>query len=199
MSKFNYLYLYIIILQLYSSNELNFKSFDIFKPNHIPYIQGHRGVNKEFPENTLRSFQNAIDNGIDGVELDIWLSRDNIPIVVHGSLFGFLFFHYKKAFGFVTNYFLDELKKLEVRNGNDKMPTLEEVFILSKGKLFLNIEIKDRRCDRLFPILIDLIKKYDMFDQISISSFHHKYAKYVQEFNLNNNKKIEFGFLYGKK
>ena len=38
-----------------------------------------------------------------------------------------------------------------------------------------------------------------MFDQISISSFHHKYAKYVQEFNLNNNKKIEFGFLYGKK
>ena len=199
MSKFNYLYLYIIILQLYSSYQLNFKSFDIFKPNHIPYIQGHRGVNKEFPENTLRSFQNAIDNGIDGVELDIWLSKDNIPIVVHGSLFGFLFFHYKKAFGFVTNYFLDELKKLEVRNGNDKMPTLEEVFILSKGKLFLNIEIKDRRCDRLFPILIDLIKKYDMFDQISISSFHHKYAKYVQEFNLNNNKKIEFGFLYGKK
>ena len=78
MSKFNYLYLYIIILQLYSSNQLNFKSFDIFKPNHIPYIQGHRGVNKEFPENTLRSFQNAIDNGIDGVELDIWLSKDNI-------------------------------------------------------------------------------------------------------------------------
>ena len=72
MSKFNYLYLYIIILQLYSSYQLNFKSFDIFKPNHIPYIQAHRGVNKEFPENTLRSFQNAIDrkSGLGAERLD---------------------------------------------------------------------------------------------------------------------------------
>ena len=112
---------------------------------------------------------------------------------------GFLLFYYKNAFGFVRNYYLHELKKLEVRKGNDRMPTLEEVFQLCKGKLFINIEIKDSRCDKIFPILIDLIKKYDMFEQISISSFNHKYAKYVQEFNKNNNKKIEFGFLYGKK
>ena len=196
--KYSFLY-YLLILQILFSNELNLKSFEIFKPNHIPYIEGHRGVNKEFPENTLRAFQNALDNEIDGVELDIWLSKDNIPVVVHGSFMGFLFFYYKKAFGFVRNYLLDELKKLEVRNGEDKMPTLEEVFKLSKDKLFINIEIKDGRSDRLFPILIDLIKKYDMFEQISISSFHHKYAKLVQEFNQNNNKKIEFGFLYGKK
>lgn len=178
---------------------LSLKSFEIFKPNHIPYIEGHRGVNKEYPENTLRAFQNALDNEIDGVELDVWLSKDNIPVVVHGWFMGFLYFHYKKAFGFVRNYLLNELKQLEVRNGDDKMPTLEEVFKLSKGKLFINIEIKDRRCDKLFPILIDLIKKYDMFEKISISSFHHKYAKYVYEFNQNNNKKIEFGFLYRKK
>ena len=38
-----------------------------------------------------------------------------------------------------------------------------------------------------------------MFEKISISSFHHKYAKYVSEFNKNNDKKIEFGFLYRKK
>ena len=196
--KYSFLY-YLLILQILFTNELNLKSFEIFKPNHIPYIEGHRGVNKEFPENTLRAFQNALDNEIDGVELDIWLSKDNIPVVVHGSFMGFLFFYYKKAFGFVRNYLLDELKKLEVRNGEDKMPTLEEVFKLSKDKLFINIEIKDGRSDRLFPILIDLIKKYDMFEQISISSFHHKYAKLVQEFNQNNNKKIEFGFLYGKK
>ena len=66
------------------SYSLSLKSFEIFKPNHIPYIEGHRGVNKEFPENTLRAFQNALDNEIDGVELDVWLSKDNIPVVVHG-------------------------------------------------------------------------------------------------------------------
>ena len=197
MSKF--LSFLLITLQIISTYQLNFKSFDIFKPNHIPYIQGHRGVNKEFPENTLRSFKNALDNNIDGIELDIWLSKDNVPVVVHGSFMGFLFFHYKRAFGFVRNYYLHELKQLEVRNGNDKMPTLEEVFQLCKGKLFINIEIKDGRYDKLFPVLIDLIKKYDMFDQISLSSFKHNYAKYVQEFNQKNEKKIEFGFLYGKK
>ena len=193
------LFIFLIFLQLLFSTELNLKSFEIFKPNHIPFIEGHRGVNKEYPENTLRAFQNALDNEIDGVELDVWLSKDNIPVVVHGSLFGFLYFYYKKAFGFVRNYLLDELKKLEVRNGDDKMPTLEEVFKLSQGKLFINIELKDSRCDKLFPVLIELIKKYDMFEKISLSSFHHQYAKYVFEYNKNNNKKIEFGFLYRKK
>ena len=200
MSKKIFLnFLIIFFLLIIYSNELSIKSFDIFSPNHIPFIEGHRGVNKEFPENTLRSFQNALENGIDGIELDIWLSKDNIPVVVHGSFMGFLLFYYKKAFGFVKNYYLHELKKLEVRKGNDRMPTLEEVFKLCKGKLFINIEIKDNRCDKIFPVLIDLIKKYDMFEQISISSFNHKYAKYVQEFNKENEKKIEFGFLYGKK
>jgi glycerophosphoryl diester phosphodiesterase len=199
MSKIVSFSLILIILQIISTSQLNIKSFDIFTPNHIPFIEGHRGVNKEFPENTLRSFKSALDNGIDGIELDVWLSKDNVPVVVHGSLMGFLLFHYKMAFGFVRNYYLHELKKLEVRKGNDKMPTLEEVFQLCKGKLFINIEIKDGRCDKIFPIIIDLIKKYDMFEQISISSFNHKYAKYVQEFNQNNDKKIEFGFLYGKK
>ena len=189
----------LILFLIISSYEIDLKSFEIFKPNHITFIESHRGVNREFPENTLRAFQNALDNEIDGIELDVWLSKDNIPVVVHGSLFGFLYFYYKKAFGFVRNYLLDDLKKLEVLNGNDKMPTLEEVFILSQGKLFINIEVKDGRCDKLFPILVDLIKKYDMFEKISISSFHHKYAKYVSEFNKNNDKKIEFGFLYRKK
>lgn len=191
--------LFFLLSQLIFSQEINLKSFEIFKPNHIPFIESHRGVNKEFPENTLRAFQNALDNNIDGIELDVWLSKDNIPVVVHGSFMGFLFFYYKKAFGFVGNYLLNELKQLEVRNGNDKMPTLEEVFKLSQKKIFINIELKDKRCDKLFPILIELIKKYDMFEKISISSFHHKYAKYVYDFNQKNKQKIEFGFLYRKK
>ena len=127
-SRNRFIIIFLLFLKIFSSKQLNLKSFELFKPNHIPFIEGHRGVNKEYPENTLRAFQNALDNEIDGVELDVWLSKDNIPVVVHGSFFGFLYFYYKKAFGFVRNYLLDELKKLEVRNGHDKMPTLEEVF-----------------------------------------------------------------------
>ena len=174
-------------------------SFDIFKENHITFIESHRGVHREFPQNTIRAFERAIDYEIDGIELDIWLSKDNIPVVVHGGWKGFLLFYYKNAFGFVTNYLLDELKELEVIGGNDKMPTLEEVFKIAKDKVFINIEIKDDRYEKLFPILTDLLIKYDMFDQISISSFHHKYIDYIIEFNKKSKKKIEFGFLYNKK
>ena len=128
MSKKIFLnFLIIFFLLIIYSNELSIKSFDIFSPNHIPFIEGHRGVNKEFPENTLRSFQNALENGIDGIELDIWLSKDNIPVVVHGSFMGFLLFYYKKAFGFVKNYYLHELKKLEVRKGNDRTIMQREI------------------------------------------------------------------------
>jgi glycerophosphoryl diester phosphodiesterase len=71
MSKIVSFSLILIILQIISTSQLNIKSFDIFTPNHIPFIEGHRGVNKEFPENTLRSFKSALDNGIDGIELDV--------------------------------------------------------------------------------------------------------------------------------
>ena len=189
----------IIIFQILSLHQYKRKSFEIFKKNHIPFIESHRGISKEYPENTLRAFQKSIDYEIDGTELDVWLSKDNVPVVVHGGWKGFLFFYYKNAFGFVSNYSLKELKELEVRNGNDKMPTLEEVFKLAKGKLFINIELKDTRYNILFPILVNLIKKYDMFKYISLSSFHHEYANFVAEFNKNNKEKIEFGFLYHKK
>jgi glycerophosphoryl diester phosphodiesterase len=193
------LFFLIFQINILYSKKIKRHSFDIFKQNHVTFIESHRGVNKEFPQNTIRAFERAIDYEIDGIELDIWLSKDNIPVVVHGGWKGFLYFYYKNAFGFVTNYLLDELKELEVIGGNDKMPTLEEVFKIAKDKLFINIEIKDNRYEKLFPILIDLLIKYDMFDQVSLSSFYHDYVDYVIEFNENHEKKIEFGFLYKKK
>ena len=49
----------------------------------------------------------------------------------------------------------------------------------------------------LFPILLNLIEKYDMYQQIQISSFIHDYYYKIKDFNeKNQNKKIEFGFLY---
>ena len=70
---------------------------------------------------------------------------------------------------------------------------------ITKRKIFMNLEIKDPRIDLVFPCLINLIKKYDYFDQISISSFEHKYYNKIMEYNsLNKFKKIiSFGFLYG--
>ena len=176
-------------------NNLNRKSFDIFNKNHKIFIEGHRGVNREKPQNTKTSFLKAIEYQLDSIELDIWLSKDKIPVVFHGGNEGELsdFFNSK---GSIKNYNIDYLKALECE-GKEKIPLLEEIFQICKNKIFINIEIKDDRIDMLFPILLNLIEKYDMYQQIQISSFIHDYYYKIKDFNeKNQNKKIEFGFLY---
>jgi len=38
------------------------------------------------PENTLQSFARSIDEQLDGIELDVWLTRDKIPVVIHSKV-----------------------------------------------------------------------------------------------------------------
>jgi glycerophosphoryl diester phosphodiesterase len=50
-----------------------------------PLIIGHRGASALAPENTLAAFQMAIDAGADGIEFDVQLSKDGIPVVMHDA------------------------------------------------------------------------------------------------------------------
>lgn len=50
-----------------------------------PRIIAHRGASREAPENTFASFQRAIDLGADGIEFDIQLAKDGVPVVIHDS------------------------------------------------------------------------------------------------------------------
>ena len=46
-------------------------------------VLGHRGYSGEYPENTMLAFQKAFETGCDGVELDVQLSKDGIPVIMH--------------------------------------------------------------------------------------------------------------------
>jgi glycerophosphoryl diester phosphodiesterase len=48
-----------------------------------PFIWAHRGASKNAPENTMAAFSAAVELAADGLELDIHLSRDGIPVVIH--------------------------------------------------------------------------------------------------------------------
>ena len=129
-------------------------------------------------------------------DADIWLTQDLVPIVLHGGSEGELE-EFTDHEGFVTEYYLKDLNNVKSKFGKEKIPTLEEVFILCKNKLFINIEIKDNRNDKVFPVLINLIEKYDIQNQIQISSFFHiYYFDNIKKYNEEHEKKIEFGFLY---
>ena len=173
------------------------KSFSIFKNNHKCYIEGHRGVNHEYYQNTIPSFLKAIYYNIDCIELDVWLTLDKIPVIVHGNDNGEISNYYNSK-GLINKLSLKEIKKFRTLNGNLKMPTLEDVFKICKNKIFINIELKDLQFNETFNEVEKLIKKYNMFEQIQISSFHHEYYNIIKNYNEKQkiNKKIEFGFLY---
>src|SRR6185369_3234163 len=50
-----------------------------------PLIIGHRGASAVAPENTMAAFREAIAAGADGIEFDVRLTRDRVPVVIHDS------------------------------------------------------------------------------------------------------------------
>jgi len=119
---------------------------------------GHRGAKGHSPENTLASFEKAIALGVDMIELDVWLSSDKIPMVIHDETID----RTTSKMGLVTDYNAKELQHLGI-------PTLRDVFELVDNRCEINVEIKTFSATQA---VLNLIAK-NTFNQskILISSF----------------------------
>ena len=136
----------------------------------MPTIRGiaHRGDPKHFPENTLSAFQSALDFGYSMVELDVQLSKDGVPVIMHDYTVDRMTDHRGK----VKDFTLAELKKMSVR-GVETIPTLEEAMLLMRGKTTVMLEMK--QAGTLYPGLeekvLEVLKKTDTYDQTLVISF----------------------------
>ena len=110
-------------------------------------IWAHRGCSQRYPENTLLAFEKAaaIQN-LEGIELDIQLTKDGELVVIHDERVD----RTTEGMGFVRDYKLSELKRLHIYADNhpsQSIPTIDEVFDLLetrlKSGLKLNIELKN--------------------------------------------------------
>lgn len=99
----------------------------------------HRGASAYEPENTLRSIRRALELGADGIEIDLHLSRDGHPVVIHDETLRRTTGHP----GRVADLTLPELRRLNVGAG-EAIPTLHEVLDLVAGRAWLNLELKGR-------------------------------------------------------
>lgn len=196
--KLKRLFQYFILLNIFHSiySKIIRHPNDIFS-THKTFIESHRGVNREIFQNTLEAFQRAIQYDIDSFETDVWLTKDNVLVILHGGDGGNLEGYYDHT-GNVKDLTWDELSTYRTIQDNLRMPRLIDVLELTKNKIFMNLEIKDPRTDLIFPYIIQLIEEYNFFDQIAISSFHHSYYDKIEEYNNNHDNKIIFGFLYHK-
>lgn len=113
---------------------------------------GHRGAKGYVSENTLASFQKALDLNVDGIELDVHVCASGELMVFHD----FTLDRMTNGSGEIHNFTLEELKKLKV-DGVFEIPTLEEVLNLINEKCQVNIELKGH--DTAKPA-VQTIEKY---------------------------------------
>lgn len=207
---FQYLLILIIIILciiicIFSISNINFfsngtkiirHSYDIFSPHKV-FIESHCGVNREIFQNTLESFSKTIEYNIESIETDVWITKDNVSVLVHADKDGNLKGYFLQG-GNVKYLTWEKLSTFRTIKDNLSMPRLIDAMKLAKNKLFINLEIKDPRVELVFPQVIKLIEEYDFFDQIALSSLYFDYFIKVEEYNSKNDKQLVFGFIYKK-
>ncbi len=145
----------------------------------IPQIIGHRGCAAYAPENTLEGIHTAADMGVDWVELDVKLTKDQVPIIFHDDTLE----RVADISGTVAQMTYAELKDVDVGSNHGEsfigvhIPTLEQaVDVLIERDLGLNLEIKPcpGREKETAEVALDILSGiWDAHDKLLISSFQH--------------------------
>lgn len=123
------------------------------------WLYAHRGLHdnaSDAPENSLRAFQKAVDAGF-GIELDVQLTKDGVPVVFHDYTLDRLCGREGK----LCLYTFDELQELSLCRSDQRIPKLADVLKLVDGKVPLIVELKIEAVDvSLCPAVDKLLSGY---------------------------------------
>lgn len=150
---------------------------------HIPVL-GHRGIKARYPENTMLSFEKAIELGVDLIEFDVNITLDGVPVVIHDCTIDRTSDHT----GAVREYTLAELKTFDFGSkfGTEfaglQIPTLEEVLTLAAKypTLLLNVEIKDMTYETVDKT-IAMLNRFGLEERTVIASFDAEMIRYTKK------------------
>ncbi len=166
-----------------------------------PLILGHRGASAVAPENTLNAFLRAMRDGADGVEFDVRLSRDQVPVVIHDASLkrtGLI----DKLVGELTAaelqridvglWFGSESKKSaqdpRVSYSGESLPTLAQVLELfreNNGLLYVEMKCEPREGTALAAEVVRLTNEFEMADRVVVESFDLSAVLAVKKIDAN--------------
>lgn len=147
-------------------------------------VVSHRGDWRFAPENSVAAVANAIKMGVDIVEIDIQKTSDGKLVLMHDKTLD----RTTTGKGKISDWTLDSLKALKLKNGLSiktriGIPTLEEVLLLAKGKVMLNLD----KADNYFQDVYPLLEKTGTADQIIMKGnkpavqVKDQYGKYLDK------------------
>lgn len=123
-------------------------------------LYAHRGLHdnaSQAPENSMAAFQKAVEGGY-GIELDVQLTKDKVPVVFHD----YTLKRVCGAEGKVCEYTFEELQKFNLCQSEEKIPRFEDVLAMIDGKVPLIIEYKVEATDPSVCALADqILRAYD--------------------------------------
>lgn len=130
----------------------------------------HRGYPLKHPENTLRGFRAALELGFDHLELDVQLTSDGVPVVIHDATLD----RTTGGQGLVRSHTWEQLMQLDAGDG-ERIPTLEQALLLLKDRLTVDIELKQTgdAMPGLEQTVLETIHRLGMREQAILSSFDH--------------------------
>jgi glycerophosphoryl diester phosphodiesterase len=155
-------------------------------------VHGHRGARARRPENTLPAFEYAIEQGVDVLELDVAVTRDNVPVVSHDPLINVTICSGPKTGIPIHTLTLAELQVYDCgakQNPNfatqqpvpgTHIPKLDDVFALSKGtRVWFNVETKifvdhpelTPGPEAFTQLILDSIRKHGIQNRVILQSF----------------------------
>ena len=175
MKKISLLLMIFLSLTVFSQKKLSLSNF----PNNKVMVISHRGDWRNAPENSVWAIRGAIEKGVNMAEIDLALTKDSVLVLMHDKTID----RTTTGKGKVGDYTLEEIKKFNIRDGlgvktQMKIPTLEEILDVSKGKIFLNLDKGFDYISLVYPMLV----KRGMLDEIlfkgeeNYDEFNKKYG-----------------------
>lgn len=139
-------------------------------------VIGHRGANREALENSWSAFEGAVEGGAERIELDVQISRDGHPVVMHDdSLFKTC---HRKAL--ISQLDRAEITQIPLSNG-EAIPFLDQVIETLLPRVEINIEIKGPRID-LAAQVAQLIRSHPKREKIIVSCFHIEPLEWFRDY-----------------
>lgn len=137
-----------------------------------PANVSHRGASTLFPENTLASFRAAIEAGAGGLELDVRVTRDGHPVVMHDATVD----RTTDGFGAVAGMTLEAVRRLDAGRPDcpgERVPTLREV-LEEFPAAAVNIDIKDWDLPGAEKVVLNVLREAGVADRVLVASADHR-------------------------
>jgi glycerophosphoryl diester phosphodiesterase len=129
----------------------------------VPIITSHAACKGHAPENTLAGVRKALELGADAIEIDIHVTRDGVPVLIHDSTVD----RTTDGSGEIASLSLRQARRLDAGAG-ERIPTLREVLETVAGRALLVLEVK---ASRIEEEVLAVVRRAKALDSCVVHSF----------------------------